>query len=251
VPPARGLPFDPGPGNGPGLAPEIGPILLIFEAHSTILYRAVQIKTIVNGFYFGNCYLVWDEDRNCVVIDPGDEEELIYHTIQELVLTPQIIIGTHANIDSIGAAADLRESLGVHFALHEAELDMFEFLPDLARYLGLPVIKVPPVDRWLQDGDLVEVGSIGLEVMHTPGHTPGSICLNVGQGVFTGDTLLAGSYGRTDFKRGNEENILRSIHTRLFTLDDTVEVYPGHGPSTSIGVEKQGNWAVIRKGKIQ
>ena len=127
---------------------------------------------------------------------------------------------------------------------------MFEFLPNMARYLGLPVIKIPPVDRWLQDGDRIEVGGIVLEVVHTPGHTPGSICLNAGRGIFTGDTLLAGSYGRTDLKGGSEEAILMSIHKRLFQLDDATEVYPGHGPSSTIGEEKKSNWAVTRKGRI-
>jgi hydroxyacylglutathione hydrolase len=223
---------------------------LIFTTPANNLYSDVQIKTIVTGFFFGNCYLVWDDSRNCVVIDPGDEEELIFHTIQELALTPHLIVGTHANLDAIGAAADLRESLGVHCALHEAEIPMFEFLPNLARYLGLPVIKVPPVDRWLQDGDRIEVGGIVLEVIHTPGHTPGSICLNAGRGIFTGDTLLSGSYGRTDLKGGSEEAILTSIHKRLFQLDDATEVYPGHGPSSTIGEEKRSNWAVTRKGRI-
>lgn len=212
---------------------------------------AVQVKTIVNGFFFGNCYLVWDDDRSCVVIDPGDEEELIFHTIYELGLTPHLIVGTHANIDSLGAAADLRESLGVHFALHEGEIKVFGFLPDVARYLGLPLMKMPSVDRWLQDRDTIEVGKIKMKVIHTPGHTPGSICLLTEGGVFTGDTLIGGSYGRTDLKGGSEKSILESIHKRLFTLDDSVEVYPGHGPSTTIGEEKKSNWAVFRKDKIK
>jgi hydroxyacylglutathione hydrolase len=209
----------------------------------------VQVKTIVNGFFFGNCYLVWDEDRNCVVIDPGDEEELIYHTIYELSLTPQLIVGTHANIDAIGAAADLRELLGVHFAIHEEEIKMFDVLPDVARFLGLPVIKIPPVDRWLHDGDRIEVGQSTFAVLHTPGHTPGSISLLCEGTVFTGDTLLAGSYGRTDLRGGSEESILHSIHTRLLSLDASTEVYPSHGPSTTIGEERKTNWAVVRKGK--
>jgi hydroxyacylglutathione hydrolase len=208
----------------------------------------VKIKTIINGFFFGNCYLVWGEERNCLIIDPGDEEELIYHSIHELGLTPHLIVGTHANIDSIGAAADLRETLGVPFALHEEEARMFEFLPHLARYLGLPQIKIPPVDEWLANGDAIEVGQFSLKIIHTPGHTPGSICLFTPGAVFTGDTLIAGSYGRTDLRGGSEKSILESIQKRLFALDDTTRIYPGHGPTTSIGEEKKNNWAVYRKG---
>jgi hydroxyacylglutathione hydrolase len=209
----------------------------------------VNIKTIINGFFFGNCYLVWDDERNCVVIDPGDEEELIYHTIHELALTPHLIVGTHANIDSLGAAADLRELLGVPFALHEDEVVMFEFLPHMARYLGLPLMKVPPVDRWLKEGEGIEAGNVKFKVIHTPGHTPGSICLYAEGMVFTGDTLLAGSYGRTDLKGGNEDKIIDSIQQYLFSLDESTKVYPGHGPLTTIGKEKQNNWVEKRKGR--
>lgn len=212
----------------------------------------MKIKIIINGFFFGNCYLIWEEDRNCIIIDPGDEEELIMHSISELGLIPRLIVATHVNVDSIGAAAAMREAFGVPFAIHREEAKMFDFIPNMARYLGLPQIKLPAVDRWLADGEIVEVvggggGKVSLQVIHTPGHTPGSICLYTRGAVFTGDTLIAGSYGRTDMRGGSEETILESIHNRLFVLDDATVVYPGHGPTTTIGEEKKKNWAVFRK----
>jgi len=208
----------------------------------------LNIKTIINGFFFGNCYLVWDEDKNCVVIDPGDEEELVEHAIREHGLTPKLIVGTHASVVTIGAVDYLREALGAPFALHAEESRTLEYLPTIARYFGLPVIRIPDVDRWLKSGEEIKAGGVVLEVLHTPGHTPGSICL-LGNGmVITGDTLLAGSYGRTDWKGGSEESIIRSISKNLFVLDEATQVYPGHGPMTTIGEEKKSNWVVYRKG---
>lgn len=207
----------------------------------------IKVKVIVNGFFFGNCYIAWSGSSKCIVIDPGDEAELIYNTIRELDLEPHLIVATRANIDSIGAVEELREMLSVKFAVHEDEKEILDFLPEMVRYLGLPGVKIPSVDVWLSEGDVIEAGDIRLNVIHTPGHTPGSISL-VGDGfVFTGDTLLAGSYGRTDLKGGSEEKILESIKKKLFSLPGATTVYPGHGPATTIKNEKANNWAVFRK----
>jgi glyoxylase-like metal-dependent hydrolase (beta-lactamase superfamily II) len=209
------------------------------DSHSGLL-----VETLVNGPFMENCFIVGDaETREGLLIDPGDEGERIMAALQRLELTPTVIFGTHAHIDHVAAVAQLKESLGVPFALHLDERSGLERMPMQAAVFGLPQRPVPEVDRELAHGDSVKLGSLEGRVLLTPGHSAGGCCLYFeDQGVvFAGDTLFAGSIGRTDLPGGSMQTLLTSINEQLLSLPDSVVVYCGHGPATTIGAERRAN----------
>ena len=202
----------------------------------------LKFETIVNGPFQENCYLVWEEEsRAAIFLDPGDEPERLLHTARFQGLDVRGVYATHGHIDHAGAAAAICASLGVPFAIHPADGFLLEGMPEQARMFGLPPIGVPRVDRELAEGDTVEVGSARGEVICTPGHTPGGVCFRFGDVIFVGDTLFAGSVGRTDLPGGSTRQLLQSIRERLLVLPDDVRAFSGHGPATSIGYEKKHN----------
>jgi glyoxylase-like metal-dependent hydrolase (beta-lactamase superfamily II) len=206
----------------------------------------VRVMTVVNGVFSENCYLVWEPEGRCIVLDPGDEPHLVESMVREMELTPVLIAATHGHIDFVGAVAELRDTFRIPFAAHRLEEEILDRLPEDARLFGLPTIRRPQVDRWLEEGDELSCGEARLKVIHTPGHTPGSICLLCENMVFTGDTLFAGGYGRSDLPGGEERTLLASVRDRIFSMEDTTIVYPGHGPTTTVGQEKKRNWIVSR-----
>lgn len=196
------------------------------------------IKKIVVGPMESNCYLAGDEDtKEIFVIDPGGDYNKIKKIIDQAGLKPKVVINTHGHGDHIGANKEFNIPVWIH------RLDA-DFLTDPSKNLSGAFgffLKTKTASRLLEDGDILSVGKYKLEVIHTPGHTPGSICLKTEGVVFTGDTLFCQGIGRTDFAYGSEEDILRSIKERLFALDDDYIIYPGHGPSSTIGNEEQNN----------
>ncbi len=196
-----------------------------------------------------NCHLLADErTREAVVIDPGDEAEEILAAIRRLRLRVVALLHTHAHFDHIGATRELREATGAPVLLHAADRELYEALPEqleaFGRMFGLPAAAArepAPVDRFVEDGDVVRFGREELRVLHTPGHTPGSVCDPAPGRVFTGDTLFRRSVGRTDLPGGDFELEARSILRRLYTLDPGTVVHPGHGPETRIGEERAEN----------
>ena len=204
--------------------------------------------TVVNGFFSENCYLVWEPEGRCIVLDPGDEPYLVESMIREMELVPVMIAATHGHIDFIGAVPELRDIFRIPFAIHGEESTTLEKLTEDARTFGLPTVRQPQVDRWLSDGEFLSFGDSRLEVIHTPGHTPGSVSYICEHMMFSGDTLFAGGYGRTDLEGGKEETLLASVANRIFTLEDTTIIYPGHGPTTTVGQEKKKNWIATRLG---
>lgn len=200
------------------------------------------IKKIVVGPLESNCYLAGDEDtKEVFVIDPGGDYDKIKKIIDQAGLKPKAVINTHGHGDHIGA----NKEFGAPVWIHSLDAD---FLTDPSKNLSGAFgfsLKTKTASRLLEDGDILSVGKYKLEVIHTPGHTPGSICLK-GEGfIFTGDTLFCEGIGRTDFAYGSEEDILLSIKERLFTLDDSYIIYPGHGPSSTIGKEKRNNLFIV------
>jgi len=196
------------------------------------------IKKIIAGMMEANCYIVGDDStKEAFIIDPGGDYEKIKEVIDSNSLKVQVVINTHGHGDHIAANNEFSLPIWIH------RLDA-AFLQDPSKNLSGSfghLLKTRKAQRLLEDGDILKIGSYVLEVIHTPGHTPGSICLKGEKVVFTGDTLFCEGIGRTDFSYGSEEAILDSIKQKLFTLDDDCIVYPGHGPSSTIGSEKINN----------
>jgi glyoxylase-like metal-dependent hydrolase (beta-lactamase superfamily II) len=194
-----------------------------------------------------NCYLVGDPaTRQAMVLDPGDDGGRIEEAISRHGLTVVAIVATHAHFDHILAAEVLREATGAPFYLHLGDVDLLQWLPaSLEMFLG--VVNPPPapeVDTRLNDGDEINLGEHSLQVIHTPGHSPGSICLLTGTEsdgmLFSGDTLFAMSVGRADLPGGDPDALVSSIRRRIFPLSD-MPVHPGHGPATTIDRERVNN----------
>lgn len=206
---------------------------------------AVIVEQFAVGPLQCNCVVLADDlTKRAIVIDPGDEVDRIYAVLHERGLQLAGIVATHAHIDHVGALAQLKERTGAPAMLHEADVPLYEALAQQAAWLGIPVPPITTIDRLVLDGDELAFGKHALRVVHTPGHSPGSISLVLDQQqptVFSGDTLFAGSIGRTDLWGGSLESLLRSITRRLLTLPDDAVVIPGHGPRTTVGAERESN----------
>ncbi len=200
------------------------------------------IKKIVVGHLESNCYLVGDEEaKDIFIIDPGEDYKAIKNAIDKAGLKPKVVINTHGHGDHIG----VNEKFNIPVWIHSLDAD---FLTDPSKNLSGAfgfLLKTKTASRLLEDGDILNIGKYNLEVIHTPGHTPGSICLKGKGVVFTGDTLFCQGIGRTDFVYGSEKDIINSIKEKLFTLGDDYVIYPGHGPSSTIGDEKTNNPFII------
>jgi glyoxylase-like metal-dependent hydrolase (beta-lactamase superfamily II) len=201
----------------------------------------VIVTVVPVGALQCNCTIVGDPaSGEALVVDPGDEAEKILTALRRHGLRCTAIVNTHAHIDHVGANQPLKEATRARLMLHEADLPLYDNLRLQSEWLG-GLIKEPPraePDGHVVHGDQVKAGAVTAEVLHTPGHTPGSVCIRVAGReplLLSGDTLFAGSIGRTDLWGGDFEQEIASIHSRLLTLDDTTRVIPGHGPETTIG----------------
>ena len=200
------------------------------------------ITPVMVGPLQQNAYIVACEDtKEAVVIDPGDEAERIAHTLTSYGFTLKLMMNTHGHLDHIGAVADLAAQTSAPFLLHRADLYLIEDVASDPLYPFFPAKQPPMPTRFLADGERISVGSLEFQILHTPGHTPGSVCFLVEQSLFSGDTLFSGSVGRTDLPGGNTQQLLTSIREKILTLDDAVRVYPGHGRVTTVGIERAQN----------
>jgi glyoxylase-like metal-dependent hydrolase (beta-lactamase superfamily II) len=190
-----------------------------------------------------NCYVAGDpETRTALILDPGGDADELAQAIAGRGLEVAAIVATHAHFDHVLGAARLRELLGVPFLLHENDGPLLSWLQESGRlWLGIELPAPPEVDDFPHEGDVIVAGGVDFGVLHTPGHSPGSISLVAEDAVFSGDTLFAGSIGRTDLPGGSAEALLAAIRQKLFALDPEVAVHPGHGPSTSVGRELRSN----------
>ncbi len=205
------------------------------------------IACITVGDFEENCYLfACPHTKEAVIIDPGDEPERILAQIRELQIIPRYILNTHGHIDHICAIDAVSQVYPVPLAIHPADVPMYTDERSAAMFgRKAPLVKRKP-DILLQEGQRITFGTLSLEVLHTPGHTPGGVCLVCPTYcVFSGDTLFYRSIGRTDLPGGNYEQIVASIRTKLYTLDDDLAVFPGHGEPTTIEEEKHENPFVI------
>lgn len=202
----------------------------------------MKVLTLKTGYMAANAYIVYTENKpEAVIIDPGDDIELIMDLIKEHELKLEKILLTHGHFDHIGAVKDLKERTGAQVAIHKQEAD---FLTDPNKNLSYIInrqIVQDPADIFLEDGDLIRVADMEFKVLHTPGHTEGGVCYKLGKVLFTGDTLFEGPVGRTDLSGGSYEQLMSSIREKLLVLDDDHLVYPGHGRQTTIGRERREN----------
>ena len=191
-----------------------------------------------------NCTILGDEDtREAIVIDPGDDVARIHERLTKLGLKLKQIIVTHAHIDHVGGALRLKRLTGAPILLNENDLPLLEMMDTQAGWLGVRPPEVASPDEGLVDGQIVGLEHFPAQVIHTPGHTQGSVCLHFAplKLLVAGDTLFAGSIGRTDLPGGNFDQIMNSLRSRLMTLPDETRVLPGHGPATTIGEERESN----------
>ncbi len=175
------------------------------------------------------------------VIDPGDEVDRILLTLAQSKLKVKYIINTHGHFDHVGGNKRLKEVTGADLMIHKKDAHMLEQLTSAAGSFGLSAENSPGPDKFLKDGEKLTFGKITLQVIHTPGHSPGGVSLYTDGALFVGDTLFAGSVGRSDFPGGDYDILIASIRNKLFPLGDDVTVYTGHGPKTTIGHEKRTN----------
>ena len=189
-----------------------------------------------NAFFLGT-----SASEEVVLIDPGDEAERLLERVEARGWKPVAIVNTHAHLDHVCAVQPIKERLGIPFHLHPGDLPVLAAAPEHALFFGVRPPAVPEVEHALEDGEVLELAGLRLEVLHTPGHSPGGVCLRVAGHLFAGDTLFAGSIGRTDLPGGDHQTLLSSIRERLLCLPDETVVHCGHGPDTTIGQERISN----------
>ncbi len=202
----------------------------------------MKYEMVVVGALDTNCYLVYcEESSECAVVDPGAEPEKIIRQIGSLGLVPIILIDTHGHIDHVGANKDIKERYDIPLCIHSLDSGMLDNILATTMGLFLGAKKSPEPDRFLEDGELIPIGKSHLKVIHTPGHSPGSVSLAGDGFLLSGDLLFCGGVGRTDLPGGSQSVLEDSIRKKIFTFPDDTIVLPGHGPSTSVGQEKTAN----------
>jgi hydroxyacylglutathione hydrolase len=200
------------------------------------------IKKFVVGPLESNCFLVIEESsKECFITDPGDEPDRIVDFINENKLKVKYLICTHAHFDHVAAVPELQKETGAKIVIHKSDLPIYENSEEHAALWGFEIDPLPRPDIFISDGDKIDIGNMHFEILHTPGHSPGGICI-YGEGiVITGDTLFAGAVGRTDLPGGDILKLKASFQ-RLMSLPSEIRVLPGHGPETTIGREKTDNF---------
>lgn len=193
------------------------------------------------GVYQANCYIIYDEkSMKGIIIDPGGETEEIEKLVNDEGIDPQFILLTHGHFDHTGAVNHIKAAFNIPVYMNEKDLFLVSG-NEKKKASFLPASDLINIDRYVKDGDVIEYGNENVRILETPGHTPGGISVSTGGCLFSGDTLFYGSVGRTDLPGGSHEQLIESIKSKLMVLDDDTFVYPGHGPSTTIGREKRNN----------
>jgi hydroxyacylglutathione hydrolase len=204
---------------------------------------AIEFRTLVVGPLETNCYVIWDaRSHEAAIIDPGGDKVAISDCVASNHLRVKYVLLTHGHPDHCFVAGDVAHEYGAEIAMHSADIEQIEGGLALAElfYDVSSFTRFSP-SRLLEDGDVLTLGDSVIEVIHTPGHSPGGLCFVTDAGVFCGDTVFAGSIGRTDFPGGSHAEIIGSINAKLLSMKDETPLYPGHGPSTTVGRERATN----------
>jgi hydroxyacylglutathione hydrolase len=200
------------------------------------------LKTIVAGPLGVNCYILGcDRTKAGAVIDPGDDAPMILNAIRQNNLDIKYILLTHGHVDHLAHLMKLKDEINAEFLMHQEDAFLLTGLFAQAMMFGLPNPGKPKPDRFIEDGDEIILGDLKINVLHTPGHSPGSVTYFVDNKLFVGDLIFAGSIGRTDLPRGDYQTLINSVENKIFTLPDETMIYPGHGPETTVGQEKATN----------
>jgi len=200
------------------------------------------LETIIVGPLEVNCYLIGcEKTKEVYLVDPGDDLDEIQSVIEKNNYIPIAIINTHGHIDHAGGVKAMMEKLNIPFYLHSDEQPVIDVLGDQGDRFGLFFSGIPDKIEYVSNGQLIKIGDESFRVIHTPGHSPGGICLQNNNVLITGDTLFAGSIGRTDLPGGDYDQIMKSLKEHLMVLDPETQIYPGHGPPSIMGKEIQYN----------
>ncbi|RKD34646.1 MBL fold metallo-hydrolase [Thermohalobacter berrensis] len=200
------------------------------------------LQRVPAGIYGANCYILGDEvTKEAIIVDPGGDVDDIILKIKELDLNVKYIVLTHGHGDHIGGLIELKDKMDATILIHENDEELLiDAEKNLSSHMSMDNIEIKP-DKVLKEGDKLKFGKYEAIIIHTPGHTKGSICIKVDNNILTGDTLFAGSIGRTDLYGGSFDKIIKSIKEKILIYDDDVKLFPGHGPVTTIGIEKNTN----------
>ena len=210
----------------------------------------IRIKKLTVGILEANCYIVYDDTKEAAIIDPGGNAQKIISAINEAGVNPKKILLTHGHFDHIAAAKELADEYGIKVYIHGLDVEIVNH-PEI--YFGRNMrYERPEMDgeSILKDGDVITVGNMEFKVMHTPGHSEGSVVYFCEDAAFTGDTLFCGSIGRTDFVRGSASDMMLSLE-KLSKISEDYKVYPGHGEETTLFFEKENNYYMSEAGKIR
>jgi hydroxyacylglutathione hydrolase len=189
-----------------------------------------------------NCYVVGcDKTKEGVIIDAGGDADIIEELVKRNGLVIKYYLCTHGHFDHVEGLSDLLKKYKAPILLHEADLPLYSDLPGQGSIFGMLLEPTPLCNHFVKDGDKLAFGELEITVLHTPGHSPGSVSYRSGTLVFTGDTVFAGSIGRTDLPGGSYEQLITSAREKIMCLDEGTRLYPGHGPATTVGVEKKHN----------
>lgn len=203
-----------------------------------------NLQIIPVSVFQQNCSVIWDNHKKAAIIDAGDDAEKIIQFVESQQLNVEKLLITHGHLDHIMAVEQLKSYFGVEvYGSHQADRPLFEQLPHICQSYGLPLVNGFLPDHWLNEGDEIRIGELAFSVRHLPGHAPGHIGFFdfSNKIAFTGDVLFQNSIGRTDLYQGDFSQLLDTIHTKLFELDDDFIIMPGHGAHTTIGREKKSN----------
>ncbi|MDH7600793.1 MAG: MBL fold metallo-hydrolase [Armatimonadota bacterium] len=204
---------------------------------------ALELRCLTVGPLETNCYLLWDrETYSAAVIDPGGDADRIIDEISNHGLRVERVLITHGHIDHCYSAADVAEQCGASVMMHSADVEMLQVSLEIAgQFYDMSDYRSVSPSEFVSEGDVILIGQHEVKVIHTPGHSPGSVSYVAAVGIFCGDAVFASSIGRTDFPGGSHELLIRSIKSKILSFPDDTVLYPGHGPSTTVGRERRSN----------